>query len=156
MGLDRAPIEFWKLVFLDPPTSRHNHPVAAVLLPGINRCANKESAVQCVYLSYKGFKEIPSCDCFLCVFVFQAGLDTTAAASGTSRCWVTSKGFHGDHILTIQPGTSTASLNNQTAVKTSLSGFCFVFLYIFFCHSHHPIKVKNRVSDFTDLYIFDI
>lgn len=30
-------------------TSRHNHPVAAVLLPGINRCANEESAVQCVY-----------------------------------------------------------------------------------------------------------
>ena len=32
--------------------TRHNHPVAAVgsvLLPGINRCPNEESAVQCVY-----------------------------------------------------------------------------------------------------------
>ena len=131
-------------------TSRHNHPVAAVgsvLLPGINRCANKESAVQCVYWSYKGFKEIPSCDCFLCVFVFQAGLDTRAAASGTSRCWVTSKGFHGDHILTIQPGTSTASLNNQTAVKTSLSGFCFVFLYIFF--AIRTIQLKWKIGSVT-------
>ena len=49
-------------------TSRHNHPVAAVgsvLLPGINRCANEESAVQCVYWSYKGFKEIEIvfCEC---------------------------------------------------------------------------------------------
>ena len=23
MGLDRAPIEFWKLVFLDPPTAEY-------------------------------------------------------------------------------------------------------------------------------------